>query len=160
MSKKMKKDHARVPSGASRGQTHNFLSTNLPAAILVAALLIFWQAAAMGIDAAYILPSPTQVVVRLWELRGPLFKAHLPATMSVVGIGLLISIILGLGLAVLMDASETAEKALYPLIIADDPDDSSGTAFCTLVRIYDLEQGACDGADHIFPDHDHGIRRI
>ena len=54
MSKKMKKDHARVPSGASRGQTHNFLSTNLPAAILVAALLIFWQAAAMGIDAAYI----------------------------------------------------------------------------------------------------------
>ena len=39
MSKKMKKDHARVPSGASRGQTHNFLSTNLPAAILVAALL-------------------------------------------------------------------------------------------------------------------------
>ena len=56
MSKKMKKDHARVPSGASRGQTHNFLSTNLPAAILVAALLIFWQAAAMGIDAAYILP--------------------------------------------------------------------------------------------------------
>ena len=44
MSKKMKKDHARVPSGASRGQTHNFLSTNLPAAILVAALLIFWQA--------------------------------------------------------------------------------------------------------------------
>ena len=118
MSKKMKKDHAWIPSGASRGQVHNVLSTNLPAAILVAALLIFWQAAAMGIDAAYILPSPTQVVVRLWELRGPLFKAHLPATMSVVGIGLLISIILGLGLAVLMDASETAEKALYPLIIA------------------------------------------
>ena len=93
----MEKDHAWIPSGASRGQVHNVLSTNLPAAILVAALLIFWQAAAMGIDAAYILPSPTQVVVRLWELRGPLFKAHLPATMSVVGIGLLISIILGLG---------------------------------------------------------------
>ena len=123
MSKKMKKDHARVPSGASHGQNHNFLSTNLPAAILVAALLIFWQAAAMGIDAAYILPSPTQVVVRLWELRGPLFKAHLPATMSVVGIGLLISIILGLGLAVLMDASETAEKALYPLIISGEMKD-------------------------------------
>ena len=49
MSKKKKKDHAWIPSGASRGQTHNFLSTNLPAAILVAALLIFWQAAAMAI---------------------------------------------------------------------------------------------------------------
>ena len=93
-------------------------NANLPALILLAALLIFWQAAAMGIDAAYILPSPTQILVRLWELRGSLFTAHLPATMSVVAIGLAISIVLGLGLAVLMDVSEIAEKALYPLIIA------------------------------------------
>ena len=94
------------------------MNANLPALILVAVLLFTWQAAAMGIDAAYILPSPVQVVVRLWELRGPLFTAHLPATMSVVAIGLLISIVLGVGLAGLMDASETARKALYPLIIA------------------------------------------
>ena len=93
-------------------------NANLPALILLAVLLMFWQAAAMGIDAAYILPSPTQILVRLWELRGPLFTAHLPATMSVVAIGLSISIVLGLGLAVLMDISEIAEKALYPLIIA------------------------------------------
>ncbi len=91
---------------------------DLPAAILVFALLMVWQAAAMGIKAAYILPSPVQVVRRLWELRGPLFTAHLPATMSVVGIGLVISVALGLGLAVLMDVSPTAEKALYPLIVA------------------------------------------
>ena len=94
------------------------MNANLPALILVAVLLFTWQAAAMGIDAAYILPSPVQVVVRLWELRGPLFTAHLPATMSVVVIGLLISIVMGVGLAVLMDASETARNALYPLIIA------------------------------------------
>lgn len=93
-------------------------NANLPALILLAVLLMFWQASAMGIDAAYILPSPTQILVRLWELRGPLFTAHLPATMSVVVIGLSISIVLGLGLAVLMDISEIAEKALYPLIIA------------------------------------------
>ena len=61
-------------------------NANLPALILLAVLLMFWQAAAMGIDAAYILPSPTQILVRLWELRGPLFTAHLPATMSVVAI--------------------------------------------------------------------------
>lgn len=91
---------------------------NLPAAVLVFALLMVWQGAAMGINAAYILPSPVQVLERLWELRDPLFKAHLPATMSVVAVGLLISVVLGLGLAVLMDVSETAEKALYPLIIA------------------------------------------
>ena len=76
------------------------MNANLPALILVAVLLFAWQVAAMGIDAAYILPSPVQVVVRLWELRGPLFTAHLPATMSVVVIGLLISIVLGVIAAV------------------------------------------------------------
>ena len=91
---------------------------NLPAAILVFALLMIWQAAAAEMDAAYILPSPIQVLQRLWELRGPLLTAHLPATMAVVGIGLAISIVLGLGLAILMDHSPVAEKALYPLVIA------------------------------------------
>ena len=99
-------------------ETKKRWNANLPALILLAVLLMFWQAAAMGIDAAYILPSPTQILIRLWELRGPLFTAHLPTTMSVVAIGLSISIVLGLGLAVLMDISEIAEKALYPLIIA------------------------------------------
>ena len=91
---------------------------NLPAAILVFALLMLWQAIAMGMNAAYILPSPLQVLRRLWELRKPLFTAHLPATMAVVGVGLAISIVLGLALAILMDRSPVAEKALYPLVIA------------------------------------------
>jgi len=91
---------------------------NLSAAVLALSLVMIWQVVAMGIDAAYILPSPVQVVVRLWELRQPLFFAHLPATMAVVGVGLSISVALGLGLAILMDTVPTAEKALYPLIIA------------------------------------------
>ena len=91
---------------------------NLPAMLLIFLLLMIWQCAAMGINAAYILPTPWQVLVRLWELRDSLFGAHLPATMAVVGIGLGLSIVLGLALAVLMDVSKTAEKALYPLIIA------------------------------------------
>ena len=33
-------------------------NANLPALILLAALIMFWQMAAMGINAAYILPSP------------------------------------------------------------------------------------------------------
>ena len=98
--------------------SENTNRANLPAAILVFALLMVWQMAAMGMDAAYILPSPVQVVQKLWELRGPLFTAHLPATMSVVAIGLIISIVLGLALAILMDMSPVAEKALYPLVIA------------------------------------------
>ena len=63
----------------------NRAKANLPAAILMLCLLMIWQGAAMGVDAAYILPSPVQVVQKLWELRLPLFTAHLPATMEVVG---------------------------------------------------------------------------
>ena len=94
------------------------MRTNLPALILLFALLILWQAGAMGMDAAYILPSPTQILVRLWELRVPLFTVHLPATMAVTGIGLAISLVLGLALAVAMDASALLQKALYPLVVA------------------------------------------
>ena len=93
-------------------------NANLPALIFVFILLVIWQAGAMGMDAAYILPSPTQILARLWELRGPLFTAHLPATLLCTGIGLAISVVLGLLLAVLMDASPAAEKMLYPLIVA------------------------------------------
>lgn len=94
------------------------LNQNLPAAILMAVLLMIWQMAALKIDAAYILPSPVQVVVRLWELRRELVFGHLTATMQVVVIGLVISIVLGIALAVLMDVSTIAEKAFYPIIIA------------------------------------------
>ena len=93
-------------------------NANLPALIFLFVLLILWQAGAMGMDAAYILPSPTQILVRMWELRGPLLTAHLPATLLCTGIGLAISIVLGLLLAVLMDWSPAAEKMLYPLIVA------------------------------------------
>lgn len=94
------------------------MKKNLPTMIFLFALLILWQFGAMGMDAAYILPSPVQVLQKLWELRKPLLTIHLPATMSVTLIGLMISIILGLFLAVIMDMNETIEKMLYPIIIA------------------------------------------
>ena len=91
---------------------------DLPAVCLVFALLIVWQAAAMKINAAYIIPTPTQIAQKIWELKEPLFTVHLPATMSVTFIGLLISVVMGTLLAVVMDMSEPLEKAVYPLVIA------------------------------------------
>jgi len=90
-------------------------NANLPALIFMFALLIVWQCISMGMNAAYILPSPTQVLVRLWELRKPLFTAHLPATMLCTGVGLAISIALGLLLAIVMDASPSALAPLFVL---------------------------------------------
>ena len=91
---------------------------NLPALVFLFALLLAWQLGAMKVDAAYILPTPIQILQRLWELRVPLFTVHLPATMLVTGVGLLISLVLGLGLAVAMDWSPLLQKCLYPVVVA------------------------------------------
>ena len=90
----------------------------LPSAVFMLALLIIWQLGAGHMDAAYILPTPSEIVHRLWELREPLLQTHLPATMKVTAIGLAISVVLGIGLAVLMDLSPVVERALYPIVIA------------------------------------------
>lgn len=89
----------------------------LSASILIG-LIAVWQIAAMIINAAYILPSPVQVLVRLWELRVILVTVHLPATMEITGIGLGISLLLGVVLAVAMDESEILHEGLYPIIVA------------------------------------------
>ena len=56
---------------------------NLPAMIFLFALLILWQAGAMGLDAAYILPSPTQILAKLWELRD----------VAIIGVAFLLSVL-------------------------------------------------------------------
>jgi putative hydroxymethylpyrimidine transport system permease protein len=91
---------------------------NIPALILAICLLALWQLIAMIINAPYILPTPIQIVIRLWELRETLFLVQLPATMSVTALGLLISIVLGIFLAVIMDMNKMIENALYPVIVA------------------------------------------
>ncbi len=90
----------------------------LPSTLFILFLLFAWQLGAGRMNAAYILPTPTGIINKLWELRQPIFMVHLPATMKVTGIGLLISIVLGVGLAVIMDLSPIVEKALYPIVIA------------------------------------------
>lgn len=94
------------------------MKKNTPAALLALFLLVLWQIIAMVINAAYILPSPVQIAQKIWDLKANLFLVQLPATMSVTAIGLGISIVLGLLLAVIMDADEKIENALYPIIIA------------------------------------------
>ncbi|MBQ1410513.1 MAG: ABC transporter permease [Oscillospiraceae bacterium] len=91
---------------------------DLPALVFLFALLMLWQLGAMRMDAAYILPTPLQILQKLWELREPLFTVHLPATMLVTLVGLAISLALGLGLAVLMDARPFFQKAIYPVVVA------------------------------------------
>ena len=52
---------------------------NLASLLFLFALLMLWQLGAMKIDASYILPTPMQILRKLWELRVILFTVHLPA---------------------------------------------------------------------------------
>ena len=86
--------------------------------MLIAVILLLWQVIAMIINAPYILPSPVEIVIKICELRKTLFLVQLPATMAVTFIGLAISVVFGLGLAVLMDSNKKIANAVYPIVIA------------------------------------------
>ncbi len=78
---------------------------------------LIWEAIARKINAMYILPSPSKILEKIWELRDPLFTVHLPATLWVTFLGLAISLVLGVFLAVLMSLNEKIQKAIYPLVV-------------------------------------------
>lgn len=92
--------------------------TILPPLALIFLLAAIWEAGARTVDVPFILPSPSGIMVRLWELKEVLFIEHLPATSLIILIGLSISVILGVGLAVWMHVSKPVERAFYPIIIS------------------------------------------
>lgn len=85
---------------------------------LVFLLLVVWEAGAHLYGKPFILPSPADVITRLWELRSVLFINHLPATFAVVVIGLFLSLLFGVGLSIWMHQSGIVRKAFFPLVIA------------------------------------------
>ncbi len=86
--------------------------------LLVLILLVIWEVGAFWVNMPFILPAPTGIASKLWELKTVLFLEHLPATFLILVIGLAISMILGVGLAIWMYYSKIVERALYPIIIA------------------------------------------
>lgn len=86
--------------------------------LLVLIFLFAWEAWAGAYNKTFIIPTPSGIALKLWELKAILFLVHLPATLQVVMIGLGISIFFGVGLAVWMNRSRMAEKAFFPIVIA------------------------------------------
>lgn len=86
--------------------------------ILIFILLLIWEAFARWINMPFILPAPTNIALKMWELKEVLLTVHLPATFMTMLIGLSISIVIGVGLAFWMNMNRTVEKALYPIIIS------------------------------------------
>ncbi|GAA0372664.1 ABC transporter permease [Bacillus horti] len=84
----------------------------------VLVLLVIWEIWARIYDKKFIIPSPVQILIRLWELKEVLLLHHLPSTLLIVSIGLLISLIFGVGLAALMSLKGWARSTFYPVVIA------------------------------------------
>ncbi|WP_421383846.1 ABC transporter permease [Bacillus salacetis] len=86
--------------------------------LVVFSLIIAWQIGAGLYNKPFILPTPGGILSELWELKGVLITKHLPATLLIIFIGLAMSIILGIFLAVSMNFNKTIERAFYPILIA------------------------------------------
>ena len=90
---------------------------NASSLLIAGGILALWELGARLLDKAFILPSPLQILVRLWELKEVLFLQHLPVTLLTIIIGLLISMVTGIAIAVWMSSNPSIRKAFYPILI-------------------------------------------
>src|SRR3989304_4774087 len=89
----------------------------VPPVALSAILVIGWYfvAKVSGLR-SFILPTPLDVVRAGWETRDLLLNA-IGITLLATGIGLLLAIIAGIGIAALVDFWPLAHRALYPILV-------------------------------------------
>ncbi|WP_100372192.1 ABC transporter permease [Bacillus sp. FJAT-45037] len=85
--------------------------------LLLLTVLVMWEVSAYVVGKSYLFPGPVAIIEKMIALHATLFYEHLPATLSIVGLGLLLSMILGVSVAVLMHQFKPIEKALYPLLV-------------------------------------------
>lgn len=88
-----------------------------PSAIISLGFFALWEGLARYINMSFILPTPTLIIKRFWELRETLICYHLVETLKIAGISLGISLGIGIILAVLMDRSKAIENAIYPILV-------------------------------------------
>jgi ABC-type nitrate/sulfonate/bicarbonate transport system permease component len=93
-------------------------SEAFPPLFLIAFTLFAWHVIAVRSGLSdFILPSPLRVAQAGWETRD-ILRAAIGTTMVETVIGLVISILLGVGIAALMDFSPFFRRALYPILVA------------------------------------------
>ncbi len=86
--------------------------------IFAISLFVIWEIIGRMIGLSFILPWPTLIIKRFWELKETLLLHHLIATLYISGISLLISFVLGFILGIAMDRSKKVEECLYPILVS------------------------------------------
>lgn len=90
----------------------------LPYALLtLAGLLVFWQAATYAFDIPiYLLPPPSTILSQLagdWRMLMP----HTGTTIFEIVVGFVLSVLIGIPIAVCVTYSKALDNAIYPLIV-------------------------------------------
>ncbi|MBN9084653.1 MAG: ABC transporter permease [Rhizobiales bacterium] len=88
-----------------------------PLASAALALGVWALVVILAKPAPYILPAPWDVLARIWTDRS-LLASHGLVTMAEILAGLLISIVIAIPLGIAIVAVPTAEKLLYPIVVA------------------------------------------
>jgi len=89
----------------------------LPPLGLLALILGGWELIARSLGAPYILPSPSEILLRM-AIDWRLLLRHALVTLEEVALGFALALLLGLASALLIFHSRTFQRVLYPLIIA------------------------------------------
>ena len=98
-------------------QNKSGMIDRLPAIVLAATLLLLWQLAAVSINKDHILPAPTAILAKTWELRESLFLVHLPETLLTILAGWGLAIAIGILLALMMHFNRYIEAMLRPALV-------------------------------------------
>lgn len=88
-----------------------------PTLLTLIALLIVWELSIDKGQAIRILPPPSAIMGALSRDSGLLLRDYIPITMLETGIGLVLSLLIGVITAALLDFSPALRRALYPLLI-------------------------------------------
>jgi ABC-type nitrate/sulfonate/bicarbonate transport system permease component len=96
----------------------SWLAVYAPPFVLAVLLLAAWEGLVRWLALpAWLLPAPSQIastfVDQLAVLRG-----HVGATLVETALGMLVSLVVGFGLAFAIDAAPLVRRALYPLLVA------------------------------------------
>lgn len=87
--------------------------------LVIVCLVLAWEGLVRFLEVpAFILPPPTKIFAALLEHWDLLLFTHLPVTLWEVLLGLLLSIVIGVVAAMMIQFSTIASKALYPMVIA------------------------------------------
>ena len=105
-------------AGPSRARDRGWTGRIMPPAVLLAVILAAWEVGvrAFGIP-FYILPAPSRIAGVLVSDRA-LLLGEAAVTLAEVMLGFAVAFVVGISLALLIFASRTVERAVYPLIIA------------------------------------------